>query len=378
MTPRALRPLAAAAALVASTALLSLLGSLLGAAPSVAFDPSDPSLDPDKNTLEGSPADHLPPYIEQVLPTGMRPDWSPNGKALVYMDAPLGDVWRVNLRTGERRNLTGRLDAHGFLRAHHLASGDLVLCGPDGEPADAGEPEAGRFEGKLFVLPKPYTGRLRPLGRPCWEGLAVSRRTDRIAWNESEIVFTNPDQRFLVGKSEIWTGDIVEGRNGVPRLAHVERVATRSDFTPPIAPIEVQDFRGPDERELILTGYGAFTGEVLGIDLRTRETTNYTGYSPFYEEAEGVTRDGKSVIVEHDLMVNPIPGALDLWRLDLDGSGTMTRLTTFNHYKGYGASNPVVSPDDRFMAFQLSVADGAEGEGEGIFVLDLRRAGVEE
>ncbi len=47
---------------------------LITGAPSGAVDPNDPSLDPEKGTLEGSPADHLPPYVQQVLPTGMRPD----------------------------------------------------------------------------------------------------------------------------------------------------------------------------------------------------------------------------------------------------------------------------------------------------------------
>jgi len=350
----------------------ALLLSLSGALPSVAVDLDDPSLDPEKNTLDGSPVDHLPPYIKRVLPTGMRPDWSPDGKALLYTDAPLGDVWRLDLRTGKRRNLTGRLNTFGFLRAHHLANGDLVLCGPSKTPSNAGDPEEGRFDGRLFVMPKPYK-RLVPLGRPCWEGLAVSRVRNRIAWNESDIDFTSPDHRFLVGKSEIWMGDITRGKNGRPRLKQVRRVATRSDFTPPISPIEVQDFRGPNENELILTGYGTFTGEVLGINLRTGRTANYTNYSPFYEEAEGVARNGRFVIVERDLMVNPIPGALDLWRLGLDGSSTFKRLTHFNRYKGYGASNPVVSPNNRFMAFQLSVAEGAEGQGVGLFVLNLRR-----
>lgn len=360
---RALR--GAVAVTVAALAL-----AMVSASPGGAFDPNDPSLDPEKGTLDGSPADNLPPYIEQVLPSGMRPDWSPNGKALIYTDGPLGDVWRVDLSTGKRRNLTGRLDTFGFLRAHHMASGDLVLCGPDRKPSDPGEPEEGRFDGVLSVLPKPYTGPLVPLGRPCWEGLAVSRKVDRIAWNESEIDFTSPDERFLTGKSEIWTGDVTRDPTGAPRLTNVRRVATRQDFVPPIVPIEVQDFRGPDENELILTGYGYLAGEVMGYHMSTGEAVNYSN-SPFYEEAEGVARDGSFVVVERDLMVNPIPGALDLWRLGLGGSRTWHRLTHFNRYKGYGASNPVISPDNRFMAFQLSVTDGAEGQGAGIFVLDL-------
>lgn len=350
---------------------LALVLPALWAGPSTA-DPTDVSLDPEKNTLDGSPADHLPSYVRQVLDKGMRPDWSPDGRKLVYLDAPLGDVWRLNLRTGKKRNLTKRLDAHGFLRAHHLPSGDLVLCGPDHE-VDRSEEEPGRFESRLWVLQRPFK-KLTLLGPSCWEGIAVSRRTDRIAWNESTIDFTSPDEQFLVGKSEIWTGDITRGKRGTPRLRQVKRVATRADFDTTIAPIEVQDFRGRQEHELILTAYGALTGEVYGIDLRTGATTNYTGYSPFYEEAEGTARSGRHVLVERDLMVNPIPGTLDLWVLALDGSAAYRRLTHFNRYRGYGASNPVISPDDRKVAFQLSVADGAEGEGAGIFVLHFGRA----
>ena len=332
-------------------------------------DPHDPSLDPEKGTLDGSPADNLPPHITQVLDRGMRPDWSPNGKSLVYLDAPLGDVWRLDLATGETRNLTGRFDTFGFLRAHHLPNGDLVLCGPD-HPVDMSDEEPGRFEGKLWTLPKPYTGKIHPLGRPCWEGVAVSRRANRIAWNESDIDFTSPTVPLdaLTKKSEIWTGDIVT-ENGVPRLAGVRRVATR-ETTVPIAPIEVQDFRGPEEYELIFTAYAYLTGEVMGYDTRTKRTTNYSN-SIYYEEAEGTARDGSFVLVERDLMVNPVPGALDFWRLTLDQPRTWTRLTHFNRYRGYGASNPVVSPDGRSVAFQMSITEGAEGEGAGLFVLDL-------
>jgi hypothetical protein len=348
--------------------------ALLSSTPSSAFDPNDPSLDPEKGTLAGSPMTDLPPYIRRVLPTGMRPDWSPDGRGLIYTDAPLGNVWRLDLRTKKTTNLTGRFPNHGYLRAYSLHSGDILLCGPDKTPRNADSPEAGRFDGKLFVFQKPFTRKPVPLGRPCWEGQAVSHRSDRIAWNESTIDFTNPDQQFLVGKSEIWTGDIVKNRRGTPRLAHVKRVATRQDIGVKLAPIEVQDFRGPDEHELLLTAYGALTGEVYGYDMRTGAATDYSGYSPFYEEAEGAAHSGRFDVVERDLMVNPIPGTLDLWRLELDGSATFRRLTHFNRHKGYGASNPVVSPDDRMIAFQMSVSEGAEGEGAGIFVLDIDKA----
>jgi hypothetical protein len=92
--------------------------------------------------------------------------------------------------------------------------------------------------------------------------------------------------------------------------------------------------------------------------------------SPYYEEAEGIDPAGRYVLVERDLTVTLFPGMLDIWRLPLDGSGTFERLTTFDYYRGFGANNPVVSPDGRFVAFGLKV-EGEEGEGDGILLLDL-------
>jgi hypothetical protein len=42
----------------------------------------------------------------------------------------------------------------------------------------------------------------------------------------------------------------------------------------------------------------------------------------------------------------------------------------FDHYAGFGANNPVVSPDGTHVAFGLKV-EGEEGEGDGILLLDL-------
>ena len=91
--------------------------ALLAGTPSSALDPNDPSLDPEKGTLEGSPVSSLPSYITRVSATGMRPDWAPDGRSLVYTDAPLGQVWRLDLRSGRRTSLTGRFRNHGYLRA---------------------------------------------------------------------------------------------------------------------------------------------------------------------------------------------------------------------------------------------------------------------
>jgi Tol biopolymer transport system component len=46
-------------------------------------------------------------------------------------------------------------------------------------------------------------------------------------------------------------------------------------------------------------------------------------------------------------------GNIDIWKLRLDATGKdFVRLTHFNDYEAGKASNPVVSTDGRFMAFQ--------------------------
>ena len=68
------------------------------------------------------------------------------------------------------------------------------------------------------------------------------------------------------------------------------------------------------------------------------------------------------------------PGYVDLWKLKLDGSGQTERLTFFSDFPGYKASNPVVSDDGRFMAFQMARSKDSAGVGYGIFILDLQKA----
>jgi hypothetical protein len=341
---------------------------------------SDPALaqlvDPEKGTRDGSPLDDLPPHITLVADFGMRPDWSPDGKTLLYLDrAPLGDVWEIDVDTRATRKLTAHFPHRGFTRAQYLKNGDVLLCGPTSGPLPTPErPEAGRFTGVLSVL---RTSRpLRPpqaLGMPCWEGIVASRTSMRIAWNRSDIDYTAADliDRVINGVSEIWTGQIrfVGGR------ASLVNVARRADRTAvsPIAVLEGQAYRPRAEDELIFTAYAHQGGEVMGLDLATGAVRNYSN-SPVYEEVEGLSPDGTWALVERDLESLAIPGPLDVWRLSLDGRATWERLTFFNRYRGgYYASNPTVHRSGRRFAFQLSIDGPTEGEGAGLLIFDLDR-----
>ena len=331
--------------------------------------------DPEVGTRDGSPLDDLPEHITTLTDFGQRPDWSPDGRHIVFLDAsPLGDIWTVDVETKEARNVTADLGDQQYSRAYYLSNGDLLLCGPTSGPKPTAEhPEAGRFTGVMSILRAPFDQPPQALGPSCWEGMATSRRSMRIAWNRSDIDYTDSDlvDRVVNGITEIWTGEIrfVDDR---PVIVDVRKVLDRDSFGS-FAVFEVQGFRPPAEDELILTAYAYQSGEVIGLDTATGALRNYSNSSA-YEEAEGVDDTGGAVYVERDLEYSGIdPGALDIWRLSLT-DGRWERMTFFNRYAPFYASNPTVSPDGARLAFQLSINGETEGQGDGILLYDLSTA----
>lgn len=314
---------------------------------------------------DGSPLDALPPWIIPLLETGVRPEWSADGSHLIYLDALVGNVHELALATGTSRNLTGHFEHHGFTRARHLHSGDLLLCGPAGS---ADDDELGRWQTELWFLPREDSGPAQRLGEPCFEGPAVSRRDMSIAWTRSDY-----PEKILFARSEIWLGRI-EVDEGVASLIEKRKLVDRSDFMY-LAFIETQDFRPPDERELLFTAYAYKGGEVMGVDIETGELVNYSR-NWAYDEAEAVFPDGKSIAVErevHTYTAVPV-GDIDIWQLALDGTGHQRRLTYFSDYAGFGANNPTISPDGRKMAFGLRIKGGQHGNAHGMFLYDFDKA----
>jgi hypothetical protein len=117
----------------------------------------------------------------------------------------------------------------------------------------------------------------------------------------------------------------------------------------------------------------------MGLDLKTKKVINYSKYPGSYNETEGIFPDGFHTCVEAYRQCKTLGGKrgsgnIDIWKLKLDGTGNdFVRLTNFNDYEGGKASNPVVSTDGKFMAFQYAKTTDPAGVGYGLLLYHFEK-----
>jgi hypothetical protein len=302
-----------------------------------------------------SPLDELPPYIRRVTQFGQRADFSHDGERVLFIEKTFGDVYEVELETGIIRPKTHHYYHEGYTRALYLANGDILLSGA--RQFDAKNPQASRSEknAELWVLKQDLSGAPVPLGEKCSEGPAVSRKNMRIAWTQ---------------RGAFYMADIVY-KDGKPELANKKKILDKNDLSFE-CDIETQNFRPMDEKELIFSAYGYQGTEVMGLDIETGKVVNYSLATEQYDEPEGIFPDGKYTLVECDKHSGKGIHYNDIYKLALDGSGKTQRLTFFAEYPGYKSTNPVVSDDGRYMAFQFAKRGDWAGVGRGILIFDLQ------
>lgn len=308
-----------------------------------------------------SPMDKLPAHIRQVTHFGQRADFSHDGTRILFIEKTFGDAYEVDLQTNIIRLLTGHYYHEGYVRALYLVNGDILLAGA--RQFDAEDPVPSRKKyAELWVLKKDLSAPPIPLGEYCYEGPAVSRKNMRIAWT---IGGTTPDAAFHMA-------DIVY-EDGKPKLTNKKKILAKLDLNIMRYDIETQNFRPPDEKELIFSAYGNEykACEVAGLDIETGKVVNYSKAPNRYDEPEGIFPDGKYTLVECDKHNLKGTSNIDIYKLALDGSGRTERLTFFADYPSYKSSNPVVSDDGRYMAFQYAKKGDWAGVGRGILIFDL-------
>jgi len=302
-----------------------------------------------------SPLDELPAHIKHITHFGQRADFSHDGKRILFIEKTFGDVYEVELKTRIIRPMTHHYYHEGYTRALYLVNGDILLSGA--RQFDATNPMPSRSEknAELWVLKKDLSAAPVPLGEKCSEGPAVSRRHMRIAWTQG---------------GAFYMANIVY-KDGKPELANKKKILDKRDLSFETG-LETQNFRPPDEKELIFSAYGYQGTEVMGLDIETGKVVNYSMAPNQYDEPEGIFPDGRFTLVECDKHNTKGIQYNDIYKLSLDGSGHTQRLTFFADYPGYKSTNPVVSDDGRYMAFQVAKRGDMAGVGRGILLFDLK------
>jgi Tol biopolymer transport system component len=278
------------------------------------------------------------------------------------MSKSFGDAFVVDIKTKMIRLLT-HYPNPGYLRVQYLPNGDLFLIGAR---AFADIQTTRSRDQEMWVMKA--DGRDRPvaLDHKISEGVAISRKTARIAWSNTHGQY--PDL-LAEGESVIYTGDIVyEG--GQPKIANKKEVLRAKA---PECTLEAQDFRRNDT-ELIYTCYRSPFADVFGVNLDTKAVTTYRKLAGEYNEVEGIFPDGEHTLVESSReQMKHNSNFIDIWKLKLEANSTdFVRMTRWGDYSGYKASNPVVSPDGRSFAFQSARNTDAAGVGYGLFLFKVQ------
>ncbi len=318
----------------------------------------------DAQNKSGNPEDNLPPYIKRITCFGERADFSHDGRKILFVEKTYGDVYEIELETNRISLITGHFYHGGFTRALYLANGDVLLSGCTS--FDAESPHVNRqIKAELWVLDKSYKKPPVRLGTKCSEGPAVSRRNLKIAWT---VAYTQYPDSLQEGQYLFCMADIIYV-NGTPELSNRKIILDNMDTQ--FRDIEVQNFIPPDETAITFSAYGYMGTEVMTLNLETGNITNMSKADNQYDEPEGIFPDGKYTLVECDRET----GGIDIYKLKLDGSGELKRIIFFSDYEGYKSSNPVVSDDGKYMAFQIARQTDLAGVGYGIFLMDMEKAG---
>jgi hypothetical protein len=317
--------------------------------------------------LPGDPLDHLPANVEVLTRFGERADISPDNQRVAFMAKSFGDAMVIDLATRTIRCLTCNVPGAVFLRVMHLATGDYILIGPDHfEDINVSR----HRDNELWFLSRERGSKPVKLHERLSEGAAVSKTNLRLAYSQTR----EQTPEVPIGASRLVVADVTLGPSGA--ALENRRVVYQSPDRR--CTLEAQDFYDHDSKLTATCYEPEGLASVMGLDLATGRVTNLSKHPGSYNEAEGIFPDGQFTTVEADRQVDTLGGQrgagnIDIWKLKLDGTGTdFVRLTRFNDYEGGKASNPVVSTDGRFMAFQVAKTTDPAGVGYGLLLYSFR------
>ena len=309
------------------------------------------------------PLDHLPSNIEVLTHFGERADISSDNQRVAFMTKSFGDAMVIDLKTRVIQCLTCNVPAAAFLRVMHLVSGDYILIGPDHfENAHISRER----DNELWFLSKQRGSKPEKLDQKMNEGAAISKKSMKISFAQTSAQASD----IAPGASRLIVADL-DLSSSAPKITNKKTVYESKDRS---CTLEAQDFYDNDSKMIFTCYEPEGLASVMGIDLQTGQVTNFSKAPGSYNEPEGIFPDGLYTTVEADRQCEQLGGTrgngnIDIWKLRLDGTGKyFVRLTHFNDYEGGKASNPVISTDGRFMAFQSARTNDPAGVGYGILL----------
>jgi len=315
----------------------------------------------------GNPLDQLPPSVEVLTHFGERADISPDNQRIAFMAKSFGDAFEIDLKTKVIRCLTCNVPGAAFLRIMHLPSGDFILIGPE---RFTDIRTSRRRDNELWFLSRKPGSKPLKFGQKMSEGMAISKKNMRISYS----VLPAQDTSLGPEQSQLFVAD-VNLSGGTPKITNKKMVYESKSAA---CRLEAQDFFDND-RKMTFTCYEPKgLASVMTIDLASGKVENMSKAPGAYNECEGIFPDGQYTLVEADRQVDKLGGDrgshnIDIWKLKLDGTGkNFERITRFNDYEGFKASNPVVSTDGRFFAFQSARTADEAGVGYGLLLYRLK------
>lgn len=324
----------------------------------------------------------LPPDVELLSPFGERAAFSPDGRSVAFIGKSYGDAFEIDLKSRKVRNLTSRFGHAGFLRISYLATGDYLLQGPEHNIG----PNS-RLVLQTYYLRSDLRSAPQPLGQSGYEGIALGPR-GLMAWQQiPDGEGLRPGETWITAMSRaglqhyVATLTIKQGRATLSNKQRIlEQLPDGCVYT------EVQDFRD-NGNEIVFYCAGRGSGGaaqlgVYGYNFTSRRFIPYVPLGMRYVEVEGVAPDGRWAAVECGPETAPAaaqggsaePRRLDICRLELREGGTIAELVRASEIGDRArVSNPVISPDGKWMAFQSAEPGQPAGEGSGIYLKRLSR-----
>lgn len=324
---------------------------------------------------DATPAPHRFEDATRLSAFGERPAYSPDGKRIAFIGKSYGDAFEIELATGHVRNLTVQFPHQGFLRVQYLPNGDYLLTGPR-RHAGANS----RIAAEMWLLDRGLAKGLQPLGEHLFEGIAISRSRGFIGWTAFDPPLAlKPGQNWMdmLGTSpmKMFVADIIYDR-GVPKIANKRQIMKE---LPPGCKgfAEPQDFRDGDRELVFYCGdtnpEGAHLTNTLGYRIESGTYITYRRRPDEYNEAEGIAPDGSWAAVECAKPTGPGLPPLDICKLEMKPDGKLDPLIVATQPDSMRSiSNPVVSPDGKWVTFQMSERGTGEiGEGMGIYTIRI-------